>query len=41
MPAEIVNLAKWKAEHPPVVMCFQAGYRCWSAWVKLWCPWLP
>lgn len=35
MPAQIVNMAKWKAAHPPILICYQHGLACWLAWQKL------
>lgn len=40
MPAQIVNLAQWKASHPRALKCFNAAVRCWWNWTALaWYPW--
>lgn len=45
MDAEIVDLAQWKAAHPPIVTawqsCARAMLRCQLNWARLWWPWLP
>lgn len=35
MPAQVVNFAKWKAAHPPILICWQHGLQAWLAWQKL------
>ena len=32
MPARIVNLAEWRASHPPLVRLWQAQCRASAAW---------
>jgi len=43
--AEVIDLAQWKATHPPIVSAWisasRAGQRCWMNWARLWFPWLP
>ena len=36
MDAQIVDLAKWKRAHPPVIACLNAGLEMGLAWQKLW-----
>ena len=36
MKDAIVNLAEWKASHPPIVRLWMAQSRCVSEWWKLW-----
>lgn len=36
MDAEIVDLAKWKRAHPPVIVCLNAGLAMGLAWQRLW-----
>ena len=36
MEAEIVDLAKWKKAHPPVIVCLNAALAMGLAWQKLW-----
>lgn len=36
MDAQIVDLKKWKAAHPPVIVCWNAGLAAALAWQKLW-----
>ncbi len=35
MTAEIVDLARWREDHPPLVMLWQAQQRCLAAWWSL------
>lgn len=32
MPAKIIVLSEWKAEHPPMLRLWHAHCRCVSAW---------
>lgn len=40
MDAQIINLAEWKAKHPPVEASIQVGVQWYSYWVSLWFPWI-
>jgi hypothetical protein len=35
MDAQIISLAKWKAAHPPILVCWQHGLQAWLAWHDL------
>jgi hypothetical protein len=35
MPAKIVVMSEWKAEHPPVLRCWNAAVKCWWNWASL------
>lgn len=37
MTAKIVDLARWREDHPPAVRCALAMSRCWWKWWTL--PW--
>jgi|JI10StandDraft_1071094.scaffolds.fasta_scaffold01019_15 hypothetical protein len=38
--AQIIDLAEWKAAHPPALRCWNAAVRCWWNWASLaWYPW--
>jgi len=44
MEAKVINIAEWKAEHPPLVAAWNsataANIRCWTNWMRLWFPWV-
>lgn len=39
MEAQIVDLAKWREEHPPILRLFMAHQRCVTAWWNLFFTW--
>lgn len=36
MNAQIINMAQWKAAHPPALVCYQHGLALAVAWQQLW-----
>ena len=36
MPAKVISLERWKAAHPPVIVCWNAALAMGLAWQKLW-----
>ena len=36
MDAQIIDLQRWKAAHPPVIVCWNAALAMGLAWQKLW-----
>jgi hypothetical protein len=34
--AKVINLAQWKAAHPPALLLWQHGLACAVAWQRLW-----
>lgn len=40
MSERIVDLDKWRAEHPPAVRLANIAVHCWSASWRLWAAWL-
>lgn len=39
MTARIVDLAKWREEHPPLLRLLMAHQRCVTAWWSLFFTW--
>ena len=40
MIARVIDLARWRNDHPPLVRNLQAAVTCWQAWARLWLWWL-
>lgn len=40
MDAQIVDLAKWRQDHPPAVRLVNIGLHCWLASFRLWSAWI-
>lgn len=40
MSAQIVDLAKWREEHPPLVRLMNINAHCWAASWRLWGAWM-
>jgi len=36
MTARIIDLAIWRRDHPPLLRCWSAYWRCAEAWTGLW-----
>ena len=39
MTAKVVDLAKWREEHPPMLRLLMAHQRCVTAWWSLFFTW--